>query len=278
MDDIGYHSFRFMASIKDKQKLEALREAGRRLATILQSLVDAVRPGMSTGECNAIAEKMIRNGGDTPAFLGYQPLGATYPFPATLCISVNDEVVHGIPGSRVLSGGDLVKFDLGLVHEGIFVDAARATIIGSLPLAGSTMAKMPGMRGNSERLLKATEDALAAGIAACRAGNRTGDIGAAIERVIKPTGFGIVEELGGHGVGTSVHEEPYIANYGVKGRGTLLRAGMVLAIEPIITEGSRRVYVAKDGYTFMTRDGKRACQVEHTILVTDSKPEIITTL
>jgi methionyl aminopeptidase len=253
-----------MAFVKSPEEITALREAGRRLGEILRALSDAVGPGVSTQELNDLAEALIRDGGDTPAFLNYAPAGATYPYPATLCVGVNDQVVHGIPSpEQVLAEGDIVLMDLGLCHRGVFVDAARTVPVGEID-------------ENAQRLLKVTKQALDAGICAARAGGWTGDISAAIEQTVRPHGFGIPEELGGHGVGHAIHEPPFIQNIGKKRSGTRLKPGMVLAIEPIINEGTKQIVLDADGYTYRTKDGRRSAEFEDTILVTDGKPENLT--
>lgn len=255
-----------MGIVKTKEEIEYLREGGRRLSGVLKKVIAATVPGVTTKELDALAERLIKEGGDTPSFLHYQPDGAEYPYPATLCISVNDEVVHGIPGEYILKDGDIVGLDLGLCHRGFHTDMAETVVVGA---------------PSSERivaLVRATKEALSAGIRAARGGNRVGDISSAIEGTIQKAGFGVVEELGGHGIGKDVHEEPYVANFGTEGTGVDLVPGMVLAIEPIVTEGSPRVFLDKDGYTFKTRDKKYSAHFERTILIRDGAAEILTPL
>lgn len=251
--------------IATTEEIPLLREGGKRLAHVLHAVARATVPGVSTADLDALAEKMIRDGGDTPSLIGYTPRGAKRPYPATLCISINEEVVHGIPNEnpRIIKEGDIVGLDCVLTHEGVFVDSAISVIAGN----GDEDAK---------GLLEATEEALAAGIAAARAGHHVGDISAAIEAVGVERGYGIVYELGGHGVGHSVHEEPYIPNVGDAGEGEELVEGMVIAIEPMFTEGTPNVKLLKDGYTFVTKDGSRASHFEHTVLITAKGPEILT--
>ena len=244
---------------------ERLVEAGKRLARVLATLGEKIAPGVSTEYLDDAAEAMIRDGGDTPAFLGYTPEGAVRPYPATLCVSINDEVVHGIPNEspRLLKEGDIVSLDLGLTHEGIIVDAAITVAVGTVS-------------EESTKLMRATEEALAAGVEAARPGNHVGDIGYAIQQAIGRAGFTVVKSLGGHGVGERVHDEPFIANFGKPGTGELLEEGMVLALEPIASVGSGAVVLAPDGYTYRTRDGSRAAHYEHTILLEQAGPRIIT--
>lgn len=255
--------------IATEQDIPILREAGKRLAYVLKTVGEKVAPGVSTNDLNTLAEKLIRENGDIPSLVGYTPHGAGRPYPATICISVNEEVVHGIPNEnpRILEEGDIVGLDCVLTHEGLFVDSAITVIAG---------------KGDSEAyekavaLLRATQDALNAGIEVARMGAHIGDISAAIEAVGVLRGYGIVFELGGHGVGTSVHEEPYVPNVGDAGTGVELTPGMVIAIEPMFTEGTPRVKLLPDGYTFVTKDGSRSAHFEHTILITNGAPEVLT--
>lgn len=244
---------------------EALLEGGRRLGTILKTLSAKVAPGVSTEELDDLAEQLIRDGGDEPAFLGYTPEGAVRPYPATLCVSINDEVVHGIPNEnpKILKQGDIVSLDLGLTHENIIVDAAVTVPVG--PIDKET-----------EQLLRATEEALAAGIDAARVGNTIGDISHAIESVYKGTKFSVVKVLGGHGVGDLVHEEPFVPNFGKAGEGPEIEEGMVLALEPIANAGKGSVVLGADGYTYRSKDGSKSAHFEHTILIEKDGPIIAT--
>ena len=256
-----------MIIIKTKEEIEILREGGRRLATILYKIKAKIAPGISTKDLDIYAEKLIREGRDEPAFLNYRPAGAEIPFPAALCVSVNDEVVHGIPrGGRILKEGDIVSIDLGLKHNGLFTDMAITVPVGVV-------------NAGSRALLEITEQALEVGIDAAQAGNTVGDIGYAVESFIRSKGkgkYGIVEVLSGHGVGRAIHEDPYIPNFGKRGKGEKLVPGMVVALEPMINNGTKNVTLDKDGYTFRTADGKRSAHFEHTILITDSEAEILT--
>jgi methionyl aminopeptidase len=238
-------------------------EAGRRLGAVLEALAVSVRPGMPTRALDALAEERIRAGGDLPSFKDYQPEGVSYPYPNALCISVNDEVVHGIPGDRVLTEGDIVSLDLGLTHQGIIVDSALTVPVGRTD-------------PESYRLMDATREALYAAIAAARPGNRIGDISHATEAAFGGTGFAVVKALGGHGVGRAVHEEPFIANAGHPGTGPEIVPGMMLALEPIANAGKGGVEVADDEYLFVTRDGSRSAHFEHSILVEEAETLILT--
>ncbi len=254
-----------MAKYKTKEEIDALRESGKRLAEVLREVGAAIRPGVTTKELDLLAERLIREGGDTPPFLGYTPHGARQPFPASLCVSVNDEIVHGIPGSRVIEEGDLVSIDLGVSHRGMITDAALTIVAGDVP-------------SRVARLVADTERSLMEGIAAAKVGGRIGDISAAIERVGNAGGYGIVRELGGHGVGHAVHEEPYVPNYGKKGSGPILKPGMVLAIEPMFMLGKEDIRLMPDGYTVITADGSLSAHFEHTIAITEDGVEILTAL
>ena len=252
-------------SIKTEKEIAILREGGRRLAEVLRKVAAEVKPGVSTRALNDLAEKLIIEGGDTPSFLNYSPAGAKRPFPAALCVSVNDEVVHGIPneGGKVLKEGDIVSLDAGLKHEGLFTDCAVTVGVGKID-------------ARARKLITVTRKALAVGIKEVCAGKTVGDIGFVIAEFVRPFGFGIVRELAGHGVGYTVHEEPLVPNFGKKGEGTVLKAGMVLAIEPMLNEGRPEVKLDPDGYTYRTRDGSRSAHFEHTIVVTKQGADILT--
>src|SRR3989344_8883543 len=245
-----------MIIIKTPEEIEILRECGKRLATVLYKVRDMVAPGVSTYELDKYAEKLIREMGDEPAFLNYKPEGAHIPFPAALCVSVNDEVVHGIPNKkRILKDGDIVSIDLGVKHKGLFTDMAMTVPVGSVT-------------ESDIKLMKMTEEALHVGIDAAQGGNKTGDIGNAIEQFVrnqKEPKYGIVEVLAGHGVGKKIHEDPFIPNFGKAGTGAKLTPGMVIAIEPMLNSGTKTVTLDADGYTFRTADGKRSAHFEHTL-------------
>ncbi len=250
--------------IKTEEQIEILREGGNRLGAILAKVATHVKPGISTLELDRIAHDLIKEGGDKPAFLGYKPYGHKKPFPAALCTSVNSEIVHGIPrASVILKEGDIISIDLGIVHDGLFTDHAITVAVGEIPKS-------------SEKLIKITKEALDVGIWAAKCGNTVGDIGYAIESFVYKR-YGIVKELAGHGVGVEIHEDPYVPNYGKAGKGVKLVPGMVIAIEPMLTIGSPEIHVLEDGYTIKTADGSRAAHFEHTVLITDGEPEILTT-
>lgn len=250
--------------IKTPKEREDIIQAGKNLGIVLEHISKMVAPGVSTGAIDAEAERLILELGDGPVFKNYTPEGAPFPFPAALCISVNEEVVHGIPKfEHILKEGDIVALDLGLVHNGLVVDSAVTVAVGKTDV-------------DSYKLMNATASALEAAILAARPGNRIGDISYATQEAFKGTGASIVKVLGGHGVGREVHEEPWIANVGHPGTGPEIVAGMVLALEPIAVLGNQSVRIQKDGYTYVTRDGSRASHHEHTILIEDDKTIVVT--
>ncbi len=251
--------------IRNEEERAILVEAGKRLGGVLEAVANMVAPGVTTDELNTLARKLIRDNGDEPAFEGYTPEGAGRKYPATLCVSVNDEVVHGIPNEyiRTLKEGDIVSLDLGLIHKGVIVDSALTVPVG-------TVSK------EATELMSATEAALERAIEAAQVGNRIGDISYATGEAFKGTGFSVVKMLGGHGVGSSVHEEPFIANAGHAGTGPEIVEGMVLALEPIANAGKAAVHMGNDGYTYRTKDGSISAHFEHTILVETAGTLVVT--
>lgn len=253
-----------MIKLKTKEEIEILREGGRRHGAILRAVAAQVAPGVSTKALDDLAYKLIIEGGDKPAFLNYTPDGISYPYPASLCVSVNDEVVHGIPNKDViLQEGDIVSLDLGLIHEGMITDAAITVPVGNISK-------------DAQKLIDTTREALARAIKAIKPGATVGDIGHAVESFATPLGYGIVRILSGHGVGYSVHEDPFVPNYGKPGAGEKLVPGMVLAIEPMLNLGGDEVCVTDDEYTYITDDGSLSAHFEHTIAITEDGAEILT--
>lgn len=235
-----------------------MREAGRIVCEILDELEKAVAPGVTTWELDALAEKLIHQKGARPAFKGY------HGFPACLCASVNEEVVHGIPSkTRKLAEGDLMKLDFGVVYKGYFGDSARTVPVGKVS---------PEARA----LVEATREALRKAIGAAVPGNRIGDIGHAVQSHVEGRGFSVVRDFVGHGIGKKLHEEPQVPNFGRPGQGMKLRPGMVLAIEPMVNAGTHEVQVLDDDWTAVTLDRKLSAHFEHTVLVTDGGPEVLT--
>jgi methionyl aminopeptidase len=253
-----------MIIIKTPEEIEIIREGGKRLATVLYKVKEMVKPGISTWELDKYAEKLIKEMGDYPASLHYLPEGADSPYPASLCVSVNNEVVHGIPKKeKILQEGDIVSLDLLLKHKNLFTDMAITVSVGEVS-------------GASKKLLEVTEKALQVGINAAQVGNKIGDIGHAIESFVRPHRYGIVEILSGHGVGRAIHEDPYVPNFGKANTGAKLVPGMIIAIEPMLNNGTKNVVLDEDGWTFRTADGKKSAHFEHTILITEGEPEILT--
>jgi methionyl aminopeptidase len=247
-----------MISLKSEREISQMRIAGGIVAQILEEMVNKVKPGISTGELDKFAESRCKDLKVTPAFKGY------HGFPASVCISINDEVVHGIPSSkRILKDGDIVGLDFGVIYEGWFGDSARTVAVGKIS-------------SEAQKLLDVTRGSLQAGIAECREGNRIFDIGHAVQKYVEGYGFGVVREFVGHGIGRALHEEPQVPNYGPKGKGLLLKAGMVLAIEPMINAGSHEVKVLSDGWTAVTVDRSLSAHFEHTVAITRNGPEILT--
>jgi methionyl aminopeptidase len=246
-------------SIKSPRELEAMRQAGQVVARMIAAITRAVEPGMTTKDLDDVAVQELRRNGAKPAFLGYMG------FPATICTSVNEEIVHGIPGKRVLQNGDLVKCDVGAIVDGMHGDAAVTLPVGEVS-------------ENAMRLLETTRESLNAAIGQVRAGARLGDIGAAVQSYAEPRGYGVVREYVGHGIGRKLHEEPQVPNYGVAGRGQMLRAGMAIAIEPMLNLGTWRTRMLEDGWTVVTADGQISAHFEHTMAVGEDGAEVMTLL
>ncbi len=245
-----------MVILKLPDEIEKLRMANRIVAEILQEVREKVRPGVTTRELNNLCEQLSRKRRVKPAFKGYRG----YPF--ALCTSVNGEVVHGMPSERPLVVGDIVSLDYGVNYQGYFGDAAITVPVGSVS-------------AEAQRLMKVTEEGLYDAIRQAVAGNRLGDVSAAVQERVESAGFSVVRDFVGHGIGRSLHEDPQIPNYGVRGRGIELKAGMVLAIEPMVNEGSHQVKVLPDGWTVITEDGKLSAHFEHSVAITENGPDIL---
>lgn len=243
--------------IKTPEEIENMRHSGRILGEILQIVAAATKPGVTTAQLDAIAAEELKKRQANAAFLGYNG------FPASICISVNNEIVHGIPGSRVVQEGDLVGLDFGVEYKGMITDSAVTVAVGEI----SPVAK---------KLLTYTQKALNDAIAILKDGVRVGSIGAQIEATLEEGGLKVIDALGGHGVGHTVHEDPFIANFGTKGTGQALKAGMTIALEPIASLSTHETYLADDGWTYVTEDGSLSAQFEHTILITEDGAEILT--
>lgn len=271
-----------MRSYTEKE-IEILKEGGRRLATILEVLGQNCVEGMVAKELDMLAEKMILENGDIPVFKNYKPYGASYPFPATLCVSINDVVAHGIPKDQILKAGDVVSLDLGLRHNGLVVDSAISVLVKESTFPKGGQVHLSGRWIHEDKLLEATKKALEVGIEQCVAGNRVNDVGVAIEKFIKNfnkeqnVNFTIVDILCGHAVGHEIHSEPLIPHVDMGEKGERIKEGMVLAIEPHISMGNGQISLSpKDAWSYMADDGTKSAQFEHTILVTEGRPVILT--
>lgn len=263
-------------TIKTLSDIAILRVGGEKLARILNTLKDSVRIGMSSSELEDLARELTIKEGAVPSFLGYTPAIAHRPYPAALCLSVNDVVVHGIPNEKpfIIKDGDVLTLDMGIAYKNLFVDSAVTIPVGNVDIKGLELIE------SAKVCLLAVIEALKTWPKNHPKGIKTGDIGYVVEKALayyrKTYGFNVVEIFGGHGVGYSVHEDPFIPNFGMKGQGVTLKPGMVIAIEPIIAEGKGVVKIDSDGYTYRTTDGKRATHTEHTILITEVGAEVLT--
>jgi len=255
-----------MIKYKTEEEIAIMREGGRIHARILKEVAKKVKPGVKTDALNAYAERLIDEAGCTASFLGYQPQDAKKPYPAALCVSINEEIVHGIPNedeSKILFEGDIVSLDLGLTYQGFITDASVTVPVGKVSKEAQT-------------LIQATKEALDRGIRAMQLHGHIGDIGDAIMQVAMKYKFGIIEGLSGHGVGYSVHEEPLVPNRAKRGEGPELREGLVIALEPMFSLGSRDIKRLSNGYTFITRDKSLSAHFEHTVAVTKNGIEVLT--
>jgi methionyl aminopeptidase len=249
-------------TIKSDEEVKIMREAGRIVGEVLQILSAAAKPGVTTLDLDKIVRKEYAKRGAIATFVGYPP-GSSNPFRHTVCTSINEELVHGVPGERVIKEGDIVSIDLGATYKGFVGDSAITVAVGEVP-------------EETQRLIDVTRESLWRGIRAARAGERLGAVSSAIGEYIEGEGFGVVREYVGHGVGRQMHEEPQVPNYGPSDRGPLLRKGMVLALEPMVTVGDWRTKKLADGWTVTTADGSLCAHFEHTIAITDGEPEVLT--
>lgn len=252
-----------MIICKSASEIKLMQEAGKIVAEVLLKIEEMLEPGVTTGQIDKVAEKIILDSGAIPAFKGYIGRISSRPFPSSACISVNEEVVHGIPGKRKIKDGDLVAIDVGVKREGFFSDAARSYQIGM-------------MSKTAKRLWNATREALDISIELCRVGRRLTDLSNKIETRAKRDGFSVVKDFVGHGIGRNMHEDPQILNYGPPGKGPVLKKGMVLAIEPMFNEGKSDVEIMEDMWTVSTKDKKLSCHFEDSVAVTDDGPLILT--
>jgi methionyl aminopeptidase len=246
-----------MITVKSEAELKLMREAGKLLGDTLDRLEQECRPGVTTDHIDQEADRLIRMHGAIPGFFGYNG------FPKSLCISVNEEVVHGIPGERVIEDGDIVSLDCGLILKGLWADSGRTVMVGKVS-------------DEAERLVATTRKSLERGIEQALPGNRVGDISAAVQKEVESAGFSVVRNFVGHGIGRNMHEEPQVPNFGVPGTGPLLRSGYALAIEPMVNAGTHEVQMLPDQWTIITADGRLSAYFEHTVLITDDGPVIAT--
>ena len=243
--------------VKSPAEIALMRQAGRILSTALKTVVSQVKPGVNTRELDTLMARELARLGAAPSFLGYRG------YPAVICASVNDEIVHGIPGDRVLKDGDIISLDVGDIYQGFQADMAVTVAVGKISV-------------RSQKLMDVTRGALEAGVKEARGGRRLGDVSAAIQKYVESRGFAVVREYSGHGIGRALHEEPQVANFGTAGQGPLLRPGMALAIEPMVTAGDWRTKIAANHWTVSTVDGSLAAHFEHTIAITESAAEVLT--
>jgi methionyl aminopeptidase len=246
-----------LINLKTTHEIELMARAGTLLGSVLDQLRNSVEPGMKTVDLDRLAERLIREGGARPGFLGY------HGFPNSICVSVNDEAVHGIPSKRRLQNGDIVSLDMGLVLDGFWADVGCTVPVGKVS-------------AEAERLIRVTEEALYVGIEQAQAGGRLGDISSAVQRHAEQAGFSVIKQFVGHGIGRQMHEDPQVPNFGVPGTGPELRPGMTLAIEPMVNAGAEDVYIKPDGWTVCTVDGSLSAYFEHTVAVTKDGPLILT--
>ncbi|MFH1611836.1 MAG: type I methionyl aminopeptidase [bacterium] len=248
-----------MIPIKSQQEIEIMKEGGRFLAGIIKELENKVAPGISTKELDIMAEKLILKVGATPSFKGYNQ------FPSALCISVNNEIVHGVPSKRILKDGDIVSLDLGILYKGFHTDMAVTVPVGEVS-------------SEATRLIRVTKKSLKRAIARTKEGRTIGDIGHAVQNYVEEQEFGIVRELCGHGVGRELHEDPEVPNFGQRHKGPKLKSGMVLAIEPMVTVGDWKIKLSPNRLCFETKDGSLSAHFEHTVLVTNTGGKVLTTI
>ncbi len=248
-----------MTNIKTEKEIEIMREGGVVLAEILKKLEEAVNPGLTTNDLEKLARELVSSYGVKSSFLGFEG------YPAMLCTSVNEEVVHGIPSDRILKDGDVLKIDMGVLHKGFHTDSAVTVLVGN---SGNDLVK--------RNLIQTTKESLEIGISKAKVGNTLGDVGLAIQKHIEDRGFNVIRDLVGHGIGRELHEPPQVLNYGKAGQGEKLVSGMVIAIEPMVVTGKWGIKNGKDGYAFVTKDGGLAAHFEHTLAIMDAGPLILT--
>ena len=247
-----------MIVYKSREEIDKMRRAGRIVAATIDAVLEKVRSGTSTKALDAVAERVIRKEGATPSFLGYRG------YPASLCASINDQIVHGIPGERIIEEGDIVSLDFGALWEGFHGDSAVSVVVGR------------ACSPEAQELVRVTEEALNAGIAQIKAGGHLSDVGHAVQEVAEGAGFSVVREYVGHGIGRNLHEDPQVPNFGSPGRGPTMREGLVIAVEPMVNAGGWETVLMPDKWTVVTADGSLSAHFEHTIAITEDGPEVLT--
>ena len=257
-----------MINIKSDKEILIMHEGGKILAEILKKLSEAVKPGITTNHLEELARELVLSYGVKPSFLGYDG------YPAALCTSVNEEIVHGVPSERILKDGDLLKLDMGVLHNGFHTDSAITVLVGQVINITTSQVVYP----QAQKLINVTKEALGVGISKAKVGNTIGDIGSAIQKYVEGSGLNVVRDLVGHGIGRKLHEPPQVLNYGEQGEGEELKAGMVIAIEPMVVTGSWKIKNGKDGFAFVTKDGGLAAHFEHTVAITSRGPIALTLL
>lgn len=256
-----------MIIIKTEKEIQIMREGGEILAKILKKLVEEVKPGITTNHLEKLARELVLSYGVKSSFLGFEN------YPAVLCTSVNEEIVHGVPSDRVLNSGDVLKLDMGIYRNGFHSDSAITVLVGEV-IHNSDITTLNVV--SPKKLVSVTREALEIGICQAKAGNTTGDIGAAIQKFVRKNGFEVVQDLVGHGIGAELHEWPQVPNFGKRGQGDKLVSGMVIAIEPMVVTGKKRTKIGKDGFSYITVDGGLAAHFEHTVAITEKGPLILT--
>jgi len=252
-----------MISIKSPKEIEYMRESGRIVALALEEIEKAIKPGITTLELDKIATNVLKQEGAIPSFKGQEGFEGSKPYPATICASINNQVIHGIPGGYALKEGDIISIDMGALKNGYHGDAARTFGVGEIS-------------EDAKKLIEATRGSFFEGIKFAKHGNRVSDISHAVQTYAESFGFSVVREFVGHGIGSELHEDPQVPNYGKAGRGPRLAKGMVIAVEPMINQGGHDIEILKDGWTVITKDGSLSAHYENTILITDGEPELLT--
>jgi len=259
-----------MVKLKTEEDIKIMKEGGEILAKILRTLAEEVKPGITTNHLEKLARELVLSYGVKSSFLGFEN------YPAVLCTSVNEEIVHGIPSDRVLLVGDVLKLDTGILYKGFHTDSALTILVGQNDKVIHNFGLTTFNVVNPQKLISVTKEALEIGISQAKAGNTTGDIGAAVQEFVRKNGFEVIQDLVGHGIGKELHEWPQVPNFGKRGQGDKLVPGMVIAIEPMVVTGKKRTKIGKDGFSYITADGGLAAHFEHTVAITEKGPLVLT--